>query len=282
MANPLFRFAPSPNGYLHLGHAYSVLFTHHWAQKLNGQMLLRIEDIDQSRTRPEFIESLYADLNWLGIPIIHPVRIQSQHFASYQQATATLQSQGLLYPCFCTRKITSTPNATRDPDGTPLYAGTCKHLSAAEIKTLHQQNTPYKLRLNMQKAIADAGTLHITEALPTPASPTTQRIAQPQIWGDIVLVRKDTPTSYHLSVVVDDASQNITHITRGMDLYHATDIHVLLQKLLNLPAPIYTHHPLILDEVHDKLSKSRHSQSLRELRELGWTAQKIKSDLGFL
>ena len=277
----IFRFAPSSNGLLHLGHAYSALFTQHWARLMGGRVLLRIEDIDTVRCRPEFVEALYADLDWIGFAFEGEVRIQSHHFADYEAAAARLRGAGLLYPCFCTRSRIAAEARGDDPDGAPLYSGRCRGLSDAERERRIASGEPHQWRLDMGRAAALAGPLTIAETMPTPDRAPVRRPAEPERWGDVVLVRKDTPTSYHLSVVVDDAIQGVTHVTRGMDLYAATDIHRLMQALLDLPSPFYCHHALVRDQADEKLSKSRDSESLRALRLAGWTPQDVRRRLGF-
>ena len=278
----LLRFAPSPNGYLHLGHAYSALITDRWAHQLGGQWLLRMEDTDPERSKPEFIQAIYQDLAWLGLTWPSPVMMQSARFTSYQSAAEKLQEMDLLYPCFCSRKqIKAHATDKVDPDGAPLYPGTCKHLTKQEIYKRLTDNAPVQYRLDMPKAIAKTGTLSFACAGPTPMDRPKIRYANPARWGDVVIQRKGTPTSYHLSVVVDDAAQKITHVTRGRDMEAATDIHVLLQFLLALPSPIYTFHKLILDDEGNKLSKSVRSKSLRALRDAGATPADIRAQLGF-
>lgn len=278
----IFRFAPSPNGRLHLGHAFSALYTAHGAHALGGVMLLRIEDIDTTRCRPEFIAAILEDLGWLGIAYEQPVRRQSEHFADYRAAADRLRGMGLLYPCFCTRaEIRARAGKRTDPDGAPLYDGACRHVSAHERAARLAAGEPHQWRLDMTAALEKAGTPFIREAMPDPDCPETSRPADPARWGDVVLVRKDTPTSYHLSVVVDDALQKVSNVTRGMDLYAATDIHVLLQAVLALPSPLYTHHPLVRDGESAKLSKSRGSESLADLRAAGISPETIRHRLGF-
>ncbi|MCF6301684.1 MAG: tRNA glutamyl-Q(34) synthetase GluQRS [Devosiaceae bacterium] len=279
---PVLRFAPSPNGLLHLGHAYSALITEHWAKKIGGQWLLRIEDIDMERSKPEFVEAIFDDLSWLGLSWPEPVLFQSKRFDIYKSAAQKLRTMGLLYPCFCSRKeIKANARDETDPDGAPVYPGTCKHLPKDQISQHLQQNKPVQYRLNMEKAVAKTGMLTFTTAQPAPMDRPKINYARPARWGDVVIQRKGTPTSYHLSVVVDDAEQNITHITRGRDLQTATDIHVLLQFLLGLNTPVYTFHKLILDKETAKLSKSKGSTSLQSLRQTGWTAQTVRTHLGF-
>ena len=280
-ANPIFRFAPSPNGYLHLGHAYSGLFTARWAAALEGTMLLRIEDIDPIRSRPEFTAAIFEDLARLGLNWPGPVLHQSDRLAIYGRAADRLTAQRLLSPCFCSRAEIAAATTGTDPDGAPLYAGTCRHLPPNEVADRLARGEPAQYRLDMAEAVTRTGPPSFALAQPTPLDRPQIRYARPERWGDVVLQRKDTPTSYHLSVVVDDAAQGITQITRGRDLEAATDIHVLLQMLLGLPSPIYTFHRLILDDEGRKLAKSRASTSLRDLRAAGWSAEDVRRELGF-
>ncbi len=286
----VFRFAPSPNGRLHLGHAYSALLNADFARRFHGRLLLRIEDIDITRCRPKFEQAIYEDLSWLGLCWEEPVRRQSEHFDDYLAAFRILKGRGLVYPCFCSRKeiagavtcreADSGQPWPRDPDGVPLYPGTCRHLPAGEADRRIAAGEPHAWRLDM------AG---LQGLLPGPHGYTRldrhgceeRAFADPWRWGDAVIVRKDTPTSYHLSVVVDDALQGVTHVVRGQDLEAATDLHVLLQGLLGLPMPLYHHHGLVLDPEGDKLAKSRQSQSLAELRGAGATPESIWRRLGF-
>jgi glutamyl-Q tRNA(Asp) synthetase len=290
VTKPVFRFAPSPNGRLHLGHAYSALLNAEFARRLQGRFLLRIEDIDITRCRPEFEAAIYDDLAWLGLRWETPVRRQSEHFGDYHTALLKLKGRGVVYPCFCTRKDIAGTIACReaesgrdwscDPDGAPLYPSTCRAMPAGEAEGRIAAGEPHAWRLDMAAA---------QKLLPGPHR--FQRFdhegredivtAQPWRWGDAVIVRKEIPTSYHLSVVVDDALQGVTHVVRGQDLEAATDLHVLLQALLDLPTPFYHHHGLVLDLTGDKLAKSRQSQSLAELRGEGVTPQAIWQRLGF-
>lgn len=273
----ILRFAPSPNGRLHLGHAFSALFTWRAATALGGAALLRIEDIDPARSKPEFDAGIREDLAWLGLAWPEPVVRQSQRMDVYRAAAATLGD--LLYPCDCTRtEIVARSDGRIDPDGTPLYDGKCRRQGLAG-------NRPIQLRLDMDRALARAGNLAVhtlpVHGIDIDFAGPQHRPADPARWGDAVLVRKDTPTSYHLSVVVDDAAQAVTHVTRGQDLEPATDLHVLLQAMLGLPSPLYAHHALIRDETQQKLSKSRDSLSLRDLREAGWSPADVRRELGF-
>lgn len=290
-AIPRFRFAPSPNGRLHLGHAYSALYCERAAMNAGGELLLRIEDIDTGRTRPEFVDGILEDMDWLGIAFQPEIRRQSDHFADYQKHLRTLDRMGLVYPCAATRSEISAAIAgrdgwLRDPDGSPLYPGLWRNKSKAERDALLSSGEPVAWRLDMAKAIAKLGDwsgkpLTFIETGTGPDNETGDVETRPEIWGDVVLARKDTPTSYHLSVVADDADQNITHVTRGQDLFYATSIHRLLQELLNLPAPKYDHHKLIRDEDQRKLSKSAGDTSLETLRKSGATAADIRKSLRF-
>ena len=286
---PVFRFAPSPNGYLHLGHAYSALLNHDLAQRAGGRLLLRIEDIDPARCRPEYEDAIYQDLGWLGVAWEAPVRRQSEHLADYRRALETLSAQGLVYPSFESRaeiaKLVAAREADgpwpRDPDGAPLYPGSAKRLSDEERTRLVASGAPYALRLDMAAAIARVGDLSWTEQGEGPDGETGRMTANPQAWGDVILARKETPTSYHLSVVVDDALQGVTDVVRGQDLFHATGVHRLLQRLLGLPEPVYRHHRLVRDEAGQKLAKSTGSTGLRELRGAGMTPSDVRRAVGF-
>lgn len=265
---PVFRFAPSPNGRLHLGHAYSALLNAQFASSMHGRLLLRLEDIDTTRCTPELVQHCYDDLRWLGLPWEEPVRVQSQHFADYAAALDILKNRGLLYPCFCSRSDIAAASTHTDPDGAPLYPGTCRTRDDAD--RLHE---PHAWRLNMAKALKAApGPHHYTRFVRQDTV-----AANPARWGDVVLARKDTPTSYHLSVVVDDALQGVTHVVRGEDLEAATDLHVLLQALLALPTPHYHHHGLLREAAGEKLSKSKGSESLADLRMRGLTAEDVRA-----
>ncbi|HVX79032.1 MAG TPA: tRNA glutamyl-Q(34) synthetase GluQRS [Bradyrhizobium sp.] len=288
MAPPVFRFAPSPNGYLHLGHAYSALLNFDLARRSGGTFLLRIEDIDVTRCRPEFEDAIYEDLAWLGISWEQPVRRQSAHFSDYREAVEKLSAMGLVYPSFESRaeiaKLVAERQKTgpwpRDPDGAPLYPGTAKSLSAGQRAKLFESGTPYALRLDMEAAARLAGDLAWDERGKGPEGEAGIIAAQPLAWGDIVLARKETPTSYHLSVVIDDALQGVTQVVRGQDLFWSTSVHRLLQQLLGLPAPVYRHHRLILDSVGQKLSKSTAATGLRELCAAGATPADIRRLVG--
>lgn len=290
MPPPVFRFAPSPNGFLHLGHARSALLNFDLARQSGGRMLLRIEDIDTTRCRPEYEQAIYDDLAWLGIAWEQPVRRQSEHLPLYREAVERLTREGLIYPAFESRADIARMVAEkdksgpwpRDPDGAPLYPGTGKHLTEAERAQRLRAGTPYALRLDMDAAVARAGLLSWIEEGAGPDGETGSVPAQPEQWGDVILARKDTPTSYHLSVVIDDALQGITHVVRGQDLFRATSVHRLLQQLLGLPQPVYRHHALVLDEAGQKLSKSTRSTALRELRAGGMAPDEVRRLVGII
>ena len=279
-SKPLLRFAPSPNGRLHLGHAFSALYTWNAAAALGGTALLRIEDIDSERCKPEFTAGIYEDLQWLGLNWPAPVMLQSQRMDVYAAAGNQLRDQHLLYPCFCSRTDVAALATRTDPDGAPLYPGTCRHLDRGDQIERLQRGDPVQFRLDTEAALARAGMLTFSVVGPLVTDRPQIRYARPERWGDVVLQRKGTPTGYHLSVVVDDAAQGITHVTRGRDMEAATDLHVLLQLLLNLPTPIYHFHRLILDDDGRKLAKSKGSPSLASLRDAGWTPDDIRRAVG--
>jgi glutamyl-Q tRNA(Asp) synthetase len=269
MTTPVFRFAPSPNGRLHLGHAASALLNARLAAERGGRFLLRIEDIDTTRCRPEFEQAIHDDLGWLGLAWEKPVMRQSERFHCYEAALDALENRNLLYRCFCSRKEIAADSAGlgADPDGAPLYSGRCWRLTDREQQERSREGQPFARRLRMEAALAAVpGPLHWSEGL----SETPGRVAaQPGRWGDVVLQRKEFPASYHIAVVVDDAAQGVTHVVRGQDLFESTAVHRLLQQLLGLPEPRYVHHALIRDTSGGKLSKSLGSRSLRDLREAG-------------
>lgn len=275
---PVFRFAPSPNGELHLGHAFSALTDAELCRAAGGRFRLRIEDIDRARCRPEYEAGIFTDLRWLGLTWEEPVRRQSEHMAEYAAALAELTEMELIYPAFLSRAEiaarTGDPGWPHDPDGAPHYPGDDRDLAWAEADRRMRSGAPYALRLRMDRAVEMVGPLTWQEMEEGTA------LADPGAWGDVILARKETPTSYHLSVVVDDAAEEVTHVVRGRDLYHATAIHVLLQRLLQLPSPAYHHHRLILDATGRKLSKSDGDTSLRALREAGKTPEDIRRMVG--
>ena len=288
MSTRIFRFAPSPNGYLHLGHAYSALLNDDMAREVGGRLVLRIEDIDAARCRPQYEAAIYEDLHWLGISWEQSVRRQSQQFDDYRAALATLTAQGLIYPSFESRREIGALVAARDrgghwprdPDGVPLYPGRARKLAVAERERRIAAGAPFARRLATDAAAARAGALSWTETGSGPQGETGVVTAAPQMWGDVVLARKELPTSYHLAVTVDDALQGVTDVVRGLDLFWSTGIHRLLQALLGLPAPVYHHHRLILDADGRKLSKSTRATGLRELRAAGASATDIRRMVG--
>jgi glutamyl-Q tRNA(Asp) synthetase len=285
---PVFRFAPSPNGLLHLGHAYSALLNFDLAGQSGGRLLLRIEDIDATRCRPEFEAAIVEDLDWLGISWEMPVRRQSEHFALYREAVRRLADQGLVYPAFETRaeiaRLVAEQEAIRawprDPDGAPVYPGSAKSQPAEQRARLMASGVPYALRLDMAAAYRRAGDLGWIERGAGPGGETGAVQANPAAWGDLVLARKETPTSYHLSVVLDDALQGVTDVVRGQDLFWSTSVHRLLQRLLELPAPVYCHHRLVLDAAGHKLAKTTGAPALRDLRARGLTPAEIRRLVG--
>jgi glutamyl-Q tRNA(Asp) synthetase len=288
-AKPVLRFAPSPNGYLHLGHAYSALFNERVAREIGGRLLLRIEDIDPQRSRPEYEQAILEDLAWLGVEWEEPVRRQSEHLSDYELSLERLTAMGLAYPCFCTRgDVASAADALAqargswplDPDGSPFYPGTCKQLSDQDKERRIGSGRNAAMRLDMQAALARAQDKIGWSEFFEGDEPRDVN-AEPSLWGDVVVARKDVPTSYHLAVVVDDALQGVTDVVRGMDLFNATSLHRLLQTLLELPAPRYHHHQLVEDEAGRKLSKSEGSTTLRALRAEGVTAEDVRRRLGF-
>jgi glutamyl-Q tRNA(Asp) synthetase len=272
---PVFRFAPSPNGYLHLGHALSALLNFDEAHKRGGRFLLRIEDIDAARCRPEFETAIYEDLAWLGIAWEAPVRRQSQHISEYGEALRKLERDGLLYPAFesraeIARLVQACEDASpvpwpRDPDGAPRYPGHAKSIPIAERKARIERGEPYALRLDMAAARARCGLITWHEESAGYGGAPDQMIAQPEQWGD---------------VVIDDALQGVTHVVRGKDLFWSTSVHRLLQQLLGLPDPFYRHHRLVLDDAGQKLSKSTKATAIRELRAAGVTPADIRRKVG--
>jgi glutamyl-Q tRNA(Asp) synthetase len=281
--SPVFRFAPSPNGLLHLGHALSAILNHDMARDMGGRFLLRIEDIDLARCTPELEAAIYRDLAWLGLEWETPVRRQSDHFAGYANALERFRERGLVYPAFMTRgevkaRVTATEEEggvwPRDPDGAPLYPADDRQRGEGERRQMMAGGTRHAWRLDMDKAIATVNR-QLTWQETGDGAPTTID-ADPAAWGDVILSRSDAPSSYHLSVTVDDAEQGITHVVRGRDLFQATAVHRLLQELLGLPQPLYHHHRLILDEDGRKLSKSEKSTGLQALREAGASVADVR------
>ena len=293
MTTPIFRFAPSPNGHLHLGHALSALLNARAAVALKGRFLIRIEDIDQTRCTPQLEEEMFDDLAWLGVPLNAPVLHQSEAFPRYRNALERLQDLGVIYPAYLTRaeikRFVDDYESTgkvwpRDPDGAPRYPGDRAVLSKAEQKARANSDAPFALRLDMAAALKRVGKDLVwnefgSEGQALFDAPRTVEV-DASAWGDVVLARKDTPTSYHLSVVVDDAYQGITDVLRGQDLYASTSVHRVLQALLELPMPRYRHHRLILGEDGRKLSKSNQDTSLRALREAGLSHANIRKRIG--
>lgn len=264
MTQVVSRFAPSPTGRLHLGHAYSCILAHDYARERGGRFLLRIEDIDPGRTREEHVAGIFEDLEWLGLGWDGAVVRQSQRLPVYAEALDRLKAAGLVYPCFCTRsaiaaEIAASASAPHGPDG-PVYPGTCRRLS--EDQRDARMAEPHAWRLDIARASAAAGPLYWKDG-------DTEVQAEPQAFGDVVLARKDAPVSYHLAVTVDDAAQGVTDVVRGRDLYAATDVHRLLQNLLGLPTPRYHHHNLLADAEGRRLAKRHDAPTLAALRAAG-------------
>jgi len=300
MTTPIFRFAPSPNGYLHLGHVLSAALNFDMAQRSGGRFLVRIEDIDRTRCRSEYEAAIFEDLAWLGLRWEQPVLRQSAHLDAYEAAFRRLDAMGLIYPSFesrteIARLVVDRDHAgtwPRDPDGVPLYPGGARSLPTVERRRRQAAGDPFALRLDMAAALALASPRDAPLAwIETGVGPHGETgagsygqarivVADPAAWGDVILARKDVPTSYHLSVVVDDAHQGITHVVRGRDLFHATSVHRLLQHLLGLPQPVYHHHRLICDAEGHKLSKATGATGLRELRAAGATPADILRRIG--
>lgn len=273
------RFAPSPTGYLHLGHAFSALTAWHAARDVGGRFLLRIEDIDIRRCKAEFTEAILVDLAWLGLDWDGEVRRQSRHFDDYGAALDRLSGMGLVYPCFCTRAdiaaAASAPHLSAHGPGGPLYPGTCRHRTADERRQFMQAGTEFALRLDAKKAAAAAGPYSFHDALHGDVD------GDPLLFGDVVIARKDTPTSYHLAVTVDDHLQAVTLVTRGEDLYPATHVHVLLQRLLGYATPRYAHHRLLTDADGRRFAKRDRALTLQAMREAGATASAVRRQAGF-
>jgi len=279
------RFAPSPTGYLHLGHAFAAMFAHQAAREAGseGRFLLRIEDLDSTRVRENFAEAIGEDLHWLGLVWDGAVLRQSDRFGHYRSALDRLREEGLLYPCFCTRReiaveIARAAEAPHGPDGV-LYPGTCRLLPEDARAAAITSGTSYALRLDSRKAAARLPQLHFEETGDAPYTEHGAVRVDPLLFGDVVLSRKETPASYHLAVVVDDAAQEVTLVTRGQDLFPATHVQRVLQALLGVEPPVYRHHRLILDESGRKLSKRDGATALRALRKQGISAGVVRARL---
>jgi glutamyl-Q tRNA(Asp) synthetase len=279
MSGVVTRFAPSPTGDLHLGHAHSALAAWHTARGAGGRFLLRIEDIDGTRCRPEFTAGILHDLAWLGLDWDGPVRLQSEHFDEYRAALDRLAAEALLYPCFCTRAAikAEVARAAAAPHGAegPLYPGTCRSLTPAEREQRMREGEAYALRLDAARATAKSGPLWWEDEI------AGRIAADPSTHGDVVLARKDTPASYHLAVTVDDALQGVTLVTRGEDLFAATHVHRLLQAVLDLPVPRYRHHRLLTDESGRRLAKRNRAATLKALREAGRMPAEVRAMAGY-
>lgn len=285
---PVFRFAPSPNGELHLGHALSAIVGFEAARRSGGRFLLRIEDIDQARTREDYVAAIHEDLAWLGLTWEPDVLRQSAHFDDYRAAAARLDAMGLVYPCFASRteiaEAAKDRNRGVDPEGVPIYPGLHKDMPADEVSDRKARGEPFAMRLDMDRAVAAARVklegrpLTFRETDETGVADTIE--AKPETWGDCVVMRKDVPASYLLAATYDDARQSVTHVTRGRDLFAATDVQRLLQVLLDFPEPLYHHHRLLVDASGRKLSKSARDTSIRSLRRAGATPSQIRTMIG--
>ncbi|MEP3277908.1 MAG: tRNA glutamyl-Q(34) synthetase GluQRS [Stappiaceae bacterium] len=289
MSTPVFRFAPSPNGYLHLGHAYSALKNYEFAQRCGGRFLLRLEDIDQARCTEAYAQAIFEDLSWLGLTWEEPVRRQSGHFEDYERALQSLRERSLVYKATLSRRevrdfAAGQPEQSSwpsDPDGAPIYPPEEVILSAEDRRQREAMDHNFAWRLKMNEALACVPDPLVWEE--NGSGPQGERgavSADPAAWGDVVLARKDVPTSYHLAVTIDDAAQGVTDIVRGCDLFWSTSVHRLLQSLLKLPVPRYIHHDLVLDENGRKLSKSLKHTSVRSLRSQGVTVKDVRRMIG--
>jgi glutamyl-Q tRNA(Asp) synthetase len=276
----VFRFAPSPNGYLHRGHTLSALLNHRAAKATSGRFLVRMEDYDAARSRAAFETAIYQDLDWLGLTWEVPVLRQSQRLNTYSAALEELDRLGLLYPAFMTRAEIAAISRVHDPDGAPLYPGDERNWSQAKRRAAIDSGAPYALRLDTRSLLRDLPPLTWSEIDPFGESAPLLRGVDLALWGDVLLARKEVRASYHLAVVVDDAFQGVSDVVRGKDLQPSTSVHRVLQTLLGLPEPRYFHHRLILDENGEKLSKSRDSESIRVRREAGETPSMLIAGLG--
>lgn len=273
--NVVSRFAPSPTGRLHLGHAYSAILAHDYARERGGAFLLRIEDIDPGRARPEHVDAIIEDLLWLGLEPDGEIVYQSERLSLYAEALERLKADGLVYPCFCTRsaiaaEIAASAAAPHGPDG-PLYPGTCRAI-LPEDRAARMAAEPHAWRLDSARAAERVGPLYWEDG-------DTEVQADPRAFGDVVLARKDAPTSYHLAVTVDDAAQGVTDVVRGRDLFAATDVHRLLQALLGLPTPCYHHHDLLTGADGRRLAKRTGAPTLADLRAAGADPKALVADL---
>jgi glutamyl-Q tRNA(Asp) synthetase len=274
------RFAPSPTGLLHLGHAHAALTAWRRARREGGRFLLRLEDIDTTRCRPDFAEAILEDLAWLGLDWNGPVRVQSQHLPDYAATLAQLSARGLLYPCFCTRaeivrEVARAASAPHGPDGAPLYPGTCRALASAERARRIAAGAPHAMRLDMARALELCA-----QQLTFEEDGEGTIVCHPERFGDVVLARRDIPASYHLCVTHDDALQGVSLVTRGEDLKPATDLHRLLQALMGWPVPRYAHHGLLTDPTGRRLAKRDHAATLRDLRAQGHSAAEVRRMAG--
>ena len=286
MTSVVARFAPSPTGLLHIGHAWSAILSHDRAKQASGRFLLRIEDIDGTRSRPEFIDAIERDLAWLGLDWDGPVLLQSERLGLYAEAIDRLKAMGLLYPCFCTRAEIAASLSAPHGDAGPLYPGTCRHLTD-DVREQRQAGEQHAWRLDMARALDLLSPA--AEEMPDQFRHDGRLVwhdeiagdvvATPEMHGDVILARKDAPASYHLAVTLDDAAQGVTHVVRGRDLFAATHVHRLLQALLGLPTPLYRHHALIADDSGERLAKRNKAPTLEAMRAAGMGGRALADDL---
>lgn len=279
---PILRFAPSPTGRLHIGHALSAWLNVAWARRLSGRLLIRIEDTDLARCRPEHMTQILEDLAWIGIRSDGPILVQSEHLPVYEAAARRLAAMGLLYPCFATRQeiAAAAHDGAVDPDGAPIYPGLWRGADPRDVKRRTEAGEAFAMRLDMARALemvrGKLGGRPLAAVMLDEGGRGHEATVAPERWGDVVIQRKDSPASYHLAVVVDDARQGVSHIVRGRDLLEATAIHRVLQVLLDLPAPVYHHHRLLTDRDGRKLSKRDGDLGLEDLRARGATADEVR------
>lgn len=286
MTSVIARFAPSPTGLLHIGHAWSAILSHDRAKEAGGRFLLRIEDIDGTRSRPDYIDAIQRDLAWLGLEWDGPVLHQSERLDLYGAAIERLKTLGLLYPCFCTRAEIAASLSAPHGDAGPVYPGTCRHL-AEDVRARRQTGEQHAWRLDLARALDLLSPA--AEEMPDQFRHDGRLIwhdeiagdvvAAPEMHGDIILARKDAPASYHLAVTVDDAAQGVTHVVRGRDLFAATHVHRLLQALLDLPTPLYRHHALLANDTGERLAKRNRAPTLEAMRAAGIDGRALADDL---
>jgi glutamyl-Q tRNA(Asp) synthetase len=278
---PTLRFAPTPNGLLHLGHAYSALLNARFAAAAGGRLLLRIEDLDRTRCKREFETAILEDLDWLGVAFETAPRRQSEHANDYARALTVLRARGLAYPCFCTRAMVALASGASDPDGAPRYRGTCRAIASREAAARLAGGERAVWRLDSTAALASLASAELTWREWGEGERETLHRCDPELWGDFVLRGRDSAASYHLAVVVDDALQNVTHVIRGDDLREAAHVQRLLQTLLGLPGPVYRHHRLLTDADGKRFAKRDRGETLADIRTRGVSPEALRAELGF-